>query len=155
MFVAILLNMIPSNRKTHKQNNLKISRRYKASTTIELAMMMPVLLLVITGVIHVSFYYHDKNIIYGKVYELEAIGVQQDRLSIELDTQELMEHYYESIEGKLLLFSEISCHVTATSMGITISVAAEKGFMSIKIDRLAPIYYVEQNIRLLQPIKDK
>lgn len=129
-------------------------KRYKASTTIELAMMMPVVLLVITAVIHAGFYYHDKNVLYGKVYELGAIGLQQERLDGGLDTQKLMEHYYDSLAGKLLLFSDIRCEVEEISNSIRITVAAEKGLMSIRIEGDTPIYYVEQSVRRLQPIEN-
>lgn len=130
-----------------------LAKTYKASTTIELAMMMPVLLLVINAVIYAGFYYHDKNIIYGKVYELQGIGVQQDRLEQGVDIRELEEHYYESVDGKLLLFTEITCDVKEVSSGLNITVRAKRGRMSVEMAREVSIYYVEQNIRRLQPIE--
>lgn len=129
-----------------------LKERYKASTTIELAMMMPVVLLVITVVINASFYYHDKNVIYGKVYELSAIALQQERISTGLDAQELTIYYQDLVEGKLLLFGEVSCGVVEKGDGLEITVAADKGMMSLNINKAVPIYYVEQSIRRLQSV---
>lgn len=126
--------------------------RYKGSTSIELSMMMPVILLVIVAVVNAGFYYHDKNVIYGKVFELGAIAWQQERLPSGLDVVELEIHYQESVEGKLLLFPEVTCDVKEESSGISITVTGSKGIMSIKVYRDVPIHYGEQNIRLNQSI---
>lgn len=127
-----------------------IKSRCKASTTIELAMMMPVVLLVITIVVQAGLYYHDKNLIYGKVHELGAIAIQQERSATGFDREVLVEHYKESLEGKLLLLGEVSCDVVKWGDHISISVAAEKGVMAVSINREIRIHYVEQDIRRLQ-----
>lgn len=120
---------------------------YKGSTTIELALMIPVVLLVIVVVIQSAFYYHDKNVIYGKVYELGAIVQQQERLVSGIDTQELEAHYKEGVDNKLILFSEITCSVKETTGGIKVNVTTEKGLMALKIEREFGLYYPEQNVR--------
>lgn len=129
-----------------------VETRYKGSTTIELAMMMPVVLLVITVVVQAGFYYHDKNLIYGKVHELGAIAMQQERSATGFDRGVLVEYFLESIEGKLLLFGTASCEVEKWGDNIGISVAAEKGLMEVSINREVSTYYVEQNIRRRQSI---
>lgn len=129
-----------------------VERRYKGSTTIELAMMMPVVLLVITVVVQASFYYHDKNLIYGKVHELGAIAIQQERSITGFEREVLVEHYKGSLEDKLLLFGEVSCEVVKVGDRIRISVAAEKGIMALSINREVTLQYVEQSIRRLQSL---
>lgn len=121
--------------------------RYKASTTIELSMMMPVILLVITAVIYAGFYYHDKNIIYSKVYELGAIGKQESRLNPALDCKMLEEYLEKAIENKVLLITEISCSIEENNDQLCVTVEAYKRSMSIKVEKEFAIYYVEQNIR--------
>lgn len=123
---------------------------YKASTTIELSMMMPIVLLVITAVINGAFYYHDKNVIYGKVYEVGAVAQQQERLVSGIDSEILEEYYQNSIGDKLLIFSDVTCHVEETTTGVRIMVAAEKGIMALKIEKEYKSYYPEQNVRWVQ-----
>lgn len=128
-------------------------KSYKASTTIELALMMPVLLLVIIGVVHASFYYHDKGVIYGKVYELGAIGKQQVRIEGGLDEALLISHFYEVTNEKLLLFTEVDCQVIEQGEGVRIIVRAQKGFMSCSIWRDYTYLYPESLIRKLAPVQ--
>lgn len=128
-------------------------KTYKASTTIELALMMPVLLLVIIGVIHTSFYYHDKNVMYGKVYELGAIGKQQVRTKGALEPDELIAHFYDTCNDKLLLFTGIDCQVEELGDGMSIIVRAEKGMMVVSLEREYSYNYPEEHIRRLQPVE--
>lgn len=141
------------NKKSTGKGAFHVRKTYKGSTTIELALMMPILLLVITGVIHTGFYYHDKSVIYGKVYELGAIGKQQVRTEGALDKERLIDHFHQITNEKLLIFTEVECQIEEQGDGIRVSVRAERGFMSISIERAYMYMHPEDLIRQLMPVQ--
>lgn len=121
--------------------------------TVELAMMIPVILLVITGVIYAGFYFHDKNVIYGKVYEFGAIAVQEERRASGLDVNIIEDTFIKDTQDKLLLLSALDCTVKKESNTITIMAEAKYGKMGVEITKEFQYYYVEKNIRLSQPVE--
>ena len=59
--------------------------KLKGSTVVEMAYLMPVVLLCWMAVIFALFYYHDKNIIGGAAYETAIVGSEEWRWQKEIE----------------------------------------------------------------------
>ena len=59
--------------------------KLKGSTVVEMAYLMPVVLLCWMAVIFALFYYHDKNIIGGAAYETAIVGSEEWRWKKEIE----------------------------------------------------------------------
>jgi len=59
--------------------------KLKGSTVIEMAYLMPVVLLCWMAIIFALFYYHDKNIIGGAAYETAIVGSEEWRWQKEIE----------------------------------------------------------------------
>lgn len=122
-------------------------KKYKGVYTIEIACMMPVIILVLTGVVILSFYFHDKNIMYDKAYEIGAVARQELRSPQGLDVDVVQEWAQTSSEDKLLLFDTIICNITHGSQSILVHQIMEKGGYKVEITREFTINNVEKSLR--------
>jgi len=57
-----------------------IVKTLKGSMTIEASYVVPIVFLVFVVIIYSTFYFHDKNIIKGSLYEVEAVIGQRERI---------------------------------------------------------------------------
>lgn len=123
--------------------------KFKAVTTVEVALIMPVILLVLSGVIISVFYYHDKNVLYSHVHQLGSVIHQENRKSSGADVDELKLHLEQIVEGKLLLFDGVESSVEEVGQYITITASVQKNSRAIKISKSYQKVYPEQVIRKL------
>ena len=89
----------------------KSGRTVRASTVVEMAYLMPLVLMVWMLVIFGLFYYHDKTILMGAAYETVIVG-SEILYGMEEFPQEEMENYFrERIRGKLMFYGQVSVNV--------------------------------------------
>lgn len=137
-------NKIPEDKKKYRQMN--------GSATVEMAYIMPVVLLVFIVVMYVTFYFHDKNILSGIAYETAVLGTQKERMPKGLDTGELETHFQKRIDGKMILFSGASVQIKEAADYIVVNSQASKKRMRLQVTQKASITEPEKFIRLLRKI---
>lgn len=118
--------------------------------TVELAYLIPVILLVFQLVIYSVFYYHDKNILIGAAGETAAAAAQYERKAGGQRTTDWEVFLREQIEGKLILFSQVDVLAVRTDDKIEITVSAQKGNLRVEVLQRAVILKPEKTIRRIQ-----
>ncbi|SHK46766.1 TadE family protein [Hespellia stercorisuis] len=137
-----------------REEDTKQRFRLSGSATVEMAYVMPIVLLVFVVVMNLCFYYHDKNILNAIAYETAVLGSQKERTPKGFDEGELQTHFLQRLEGKMILFSSASVNVSKNSSYITVSSSASKKRMRIHIEQRASVTEPEKYIRLLRKVKN-
>jgi len=119
--------------------------------TIEMAFLMPVILLVIMGSIFGIFYFHDKNILTGAAYETAVVGSTKAREGI--SETELEEMVLERVGDKCISLTGISVSVTADDKEIQVSGIGTGKEMTVKVFKSMPVTEPEKIIRDIRRIK--
>lgn len=128
----------------------KEEHTYKGSTTVEMAYIMPTVMLVFLVVVYTTFYYHDKNILYGAASETAVLGAQKQRAQEGIEEGEIEMFCKERIRGKLILLSGLQVSVSEDAKGISVTASASKG--RLKITARQRVFTVEPEafIRLIE-----
>ena len=121
----------------------------KGSMTIEASYVVPIVFLVFVVIIYSTFYFHDKNIIKGSLYEVEAVIGQRERIE-EADRRVYFE---ERLGNKLILLSEYSFETGDAGDDVLLSASARKGVMTISARGLTRVMKPEQYIRKVRNIE--
>ena len=104
-------------------------RKLRAAFTIELAYLFPLIMLVFVVLLHLLFYYHDKNILLGAAHETAAYGT-----ALEEPNEGLLENYFAGrVKGKLLLFTKLEKEIVLQEEQVTVSCNASKNVMSLRV----------------------
>lgn len=122
-------------------------KKVKASMTVEMAYIMPIVLLVFLLVIYAVFYCHDKNILIGAAGETAVLGAQQERKKEEAGQTDLSAFGRERAGGKMILFSGVEVSVSKSGDRIEVSMNARRGRMQISVVQRAQIPRPEKKIR--------
>ena len=115
--------------------------------TVELAYLIPVILLVFQLVIYSVFYYHDKSILIGTAGETAVTAAQYERKASTKRTTDWEVFFREQIDGKLILFSEVDVALVQTDDEIEITASAQKGYMRVEVLQRAVVSNPEKAIR--------
>lgn len=131
-----------------KQCSCKLWKEYGlgGSVTIEMAYILPVVLLVFLLVVYTVFYYHDKNILIGTAAETAVTGAQAARQKGK-ETPDMQSFYRERIGNKLILLRLTDVEVSRSKKQIEVSVSAGKGRMRVMVVQRAGIPDPEDKIR--------
>ena len=123
----------------------------RGSFTIEAAVIVPIILLIFGVLVHILFYWHDKNILMSTAHETAALGSGESDLA-ELD---LEYYFFDRMEGKLLLFDRVECLSYIDDDKVTVQWDASKGRMVTKgeysVTRTRPADYIRE-IRKLKKL---
>lgn len=133
----------------------------KGSATIEMAYIMPVIFLIFTSTVYLMFYYHDKNILAGAVYETAVVGSQKIRAAGADDADEggaypesagsveesLETLFHARIRRKLILFPGAAVSVNCTEKQIEVTAKAVRKKMRVTVTGRAAVTKPEKFIR--------
>lgn len=133
----------------------------KGSATIEMAYIMPVIFLIFTSAVYLMFYYHDKNILAGAVYETAVVGSQKIRAEGADDTdeggaypesagsiEESLEALFQTrIRRKLVLFHGAAVSVDCSETQIKVTAKAVRNKMRVTVTGRAAVTKPEKFIR--------
>lgn len=119
----------------------------KASMTVEMSMLVPLILFLIIACILVIFYYHDKNILAAAAYETAAAGSTKAREKDGADAGELEAMFAERIRGKCILFAGADVRVTVSDEEIMVEIAASRRGMRLALEQRAAVTEPEKEIR--------
>lgn len=128
-------------------------RTYRASMTIEMSVLMPMILTIVMLSILTAFYYHDKNILQGAAYETVVVGSTKMRerdIPTESKLKTLCE---ERIGRKCILFGRTQVNVLIEEEEIKVNIIANKRWFSLKIEKKAKVTEPEKKIRDVRRLK--
>lgn len=121
--------------------------RLKASATIEMIYIMPVIFLVFLVTVYLGFFFHDKNVLQGLVYEATVIGSEKFREEEEIDEAVLLEFLQNKSQERLLYFPVPEVEVVITDDTLAISAITNKYNMNIAVEKSVPLIIPEIDIR--------
>lgn len=128
-------------------------RTYRASMTVEMSVLMPMILMIVMLSVLAAFYYHDKNILQGAAYETAVVGsikMREREIPTESKLQTLCE---ERIGRKCILFGRTQVKVSIKEEEITVYIIANKRWFSLKIEKKAKVTEPEMKIRDVRRLK--
>jgi len=133
---------------------LKVRKYLQGSTIVEMAYLMPVVLLVWMFIIFALFYYHDKNIIGGAAYETAVVASEFLHEDTDLPEGKLERYFQERIYGKMFFFKSAVVQVSSGEDKISVKVMAEGKGLRISVERSAAVTVPEERIRKIKAGKD-
>ena len=81
--------------------------KVRGSVTVEMSFLVPIIFSVIVVVIQILFYFHDKIILEGVVYETVTVCSGKD----EITEEDVNEYFSEALGKRLLMFANIESEV--------------------------------------------
>ncbi len=129
-------------------------KKIKGSATVELVYMMPVILLVCVVSIYIMFYFHDKNILIGAVYETAVVGAQKVKWDEEEVTSQLQKLFEERTRGKFIFFAKASVKIEVSDEAVEVRARAEKGRMKMNASQKVTVTSPEEYIRDFRRIQN-
>lgn len=130
-------------------------RKYRASTIVEMAYLMPVVLMVWMLVIFALFYYHDKNILSGAAYETAVVGSELAHEEEEVQEGRVIQYFQGRIKGKMLFFRGASVEVQSSDDRIQIKASASAKGLRVSVERSAAVTEPEEEIRKKKAIMER
>lgn len=119
--------------------------------TIEAAVIVPIILFIFGILLHILFYWHDKNVLMSTAHETAVLGSSRN----EMAEMELEYYFFSCIEGKLLLFDRVECFTYIDEDTVKVVFDGSKGNMVSKgecrISKTEPEKYIRE-IRKLEKI---
>lgn len=124
-------------------------KRVRGSFTVEAAIIVPVILFMFGILLHILFYWHDKNILMSTAYETAVLGSGREGLAeIELEY-----YFFSRMEGKLLLFDRVECTAYLREDEVVVSWDGSKDSMRTKGEYSISMTEPERNIRNIRKIE--
>lgn len=124
----------------------------KGSLTIEASFLVPLILFVFGVLLHMLFYYHDKNVIAGIAYETGVYAAGRQ----EVDEAEAERHFQSRVKGRLLLFDTVKSEIHMEEKQVQIVCRAKRNAMSLRsectMSRTEPEDYI-RSIRKLEKLQ--
>lgn len=122
-------------------------KRLNAVMTIEMAIIIPLVLFMVMGLILTIFYFHDKNILNGAASETAVVGSAKLRESEEFDEEEIENFCRERIQGKCIFLVSHRIDVSVSDTEVVVEVTAAKRDFSIFVIKKAVVTEPERKIR--------
>ncbi|MCQ2507538.1 MAG: pilus assembly protein [Dorea sp.] len=119
----------------------------KASFTVEMSVIAPVIMMVMMMTILTVFYEHDKNIISAAAYETAVVGSGKCRTNKEIDCAQLQSLCRERIGKKCILSGSTSIQVSVTNREVSVQGSFGHKRMRISVMQKAVITKPESYIR--------
>jgi len=124
-----------------------VKRTCKASAVVEMAYLMPVVLLCWMAVIFALFYYHDKNVITGAAYESAVVGTELWAEETEYRSAKIEEYFRKRLNGKLLFYKNVEIYVLVNRTEVGVEVSAIKHRMTLHVEEQVAITQPEKVVR--------
>lgn len=131
---------------------MKRKKYYRGSMTVETACIMPVFILMFILIMRMTFYFHDKIILYGAAAETAAVGIEADRV-IGKEEMDLQNYFKKRLGHKMIYFRSAESEISVNDEEVVIKAEASKKRMRISACVKMPITEPEKKIRIIQGIK--
>ncbi len=118
-------SMYRSRNMSDQQSEGSFFQDERGSATVEAAVIVPIILVILWLVIYMGLYLYDRNVIYFDAYlsafrAAELAGTGNEEVYSEAAVQ--ME---QAIEGQLIALPEVSQEITVTRKGVQIAYSGE------------------------------
>ena len=128
--------------------------KWKGSFTIEAAVIVPIFLLVCGFLLHVLFYYHDKNIVEAAVHETLSLAYGREAI----DESQLEKSLYERVRKKTLLLRGVETEVVCKENDVKVCCVAQNNPWRLQIEsvtkKTTPEVYI-RSVRKLEKLAEK
>lgn len=124
----------------------------KGSVTVEMAYILPTVIMIFLLIVYTVFYYHDKNILNAAAGETAVLGAQLERRRGNEGT-DLQNFYRERADGKLILLHLTGINITKSKKQVEVQAYAQKGRMRVSVVQRAVITKAEEKIRLKRKLE--
>lgn len=132
-----------------------VRKRCCGSTVVEMAYLMPVVLLTWMLIIFALFYYHDKNILAGAAYETAVVGSELMHEEKEPPTEKIESYFQNRINNKMLFFRDADVEVVTDKEEMIVRARASAKGLTVKIEKKAAVTVPEKKIRKIRKLKRK
>lgn len=129
-------------------------RTCKASTVVEMAYLMPVVLLCWMLVVFALFYYHDKSVIAGAAYESAVMGTELWAEETGYRSAKIEDYFRERINGKLLFYRNVEVRIMVDQAEIRVEAEAVKYLMMLHVEEQAAVTEPEKVVRDMVILKE-
>lgn len=119
----------------------------KASLTIEMSFLVPVILFIFMEIVLAVFYYHDKNILNGAAYEAVVVGSSKIRIEDKINEDELESFLRDRIKGKCIFFISCQTDVSIQEEEVQVNIYARKNGYALSVQKKAAVTEPEKKIR--------
>lgn len=126
-------------------------RKVKGSYTVELAAIMPVILLALIICITLVFYFYDKCILTGMSAEIAVTAAEEIRNGKE-DLSELDQEFQVQTEGRLIFLGRVELKTEKKGTDVIAHVQACKGVVRCEAYGAASVRKAEEYIRVRKEI---
>ena len=124
-------------------------KKANGSLTVEASVIIPLILFIFGILLHILFYYHDKNILLGIAHETAAIGSGREDMS----AHDLEHFAFAKAKQRLLFMEDIDSDVYIEKEFIRVVCSAHKGNMSTEVECRMSRTEPEDSIRSVRKIK--
>ena len=118
--------------------------------TVEMAYIMPVVLLVFVMLVYTTFYFHDKNILLGETAEAAVVGAQKERMLSGLDGGAVGNYFTDRARRKMILLTQLQISISTDGDDVIATASASHGRMKVAVKRKQSKMNAETYIRLLR-----
>ena len=122
------------------------------SLTVEAALLMPLVGLLLMSSILLFFYFHDKNIISSCAYETAVIGSTKAREKEGVDASLLDQAFQERMQGKCIFFPGARADIRVGDEEVTVTASAARGYFRLQVVQRAAVTEPEDHIRRMRRI---
>lgn len=126
----------------------------KGSFTVETAAIFPVIFLVVTSAVYLTFFFHDKYMLQSTVIETASIASERMRLLAPPDEEELTRHFQERIRGKMIYFPHASVELTCAEEKVTVVANSLGRRIRIRAEASMNITLPEREVRKIKHLKE-
>ena len=124
----------------------------RGSVTVEMAYILPTVIMIFLLIVYTVFYYHDKNILNAAAGETAVLGAQLERQRGKEGT-DLQNFYRERTGSKLILLHLTGVNITKSKKQVEVQAYAQKGQMRVSVVQRAVITKAEEKIRLKRKLE--
>lgn len=119
-------------------------KKVRGSFTLEVTIIVPLILFIFGVLLHILFYWHDKNILMSTAHETAALGSSRSNMA----ESELEQYFFSRMQGKLLIFNHVECTSYIEEDRVIIVWDGSKDSMvaegEISISRTEPENYIRE-----------
>jgi len=124
-----------------------IKKKLKASLTIEMSLLVPIVLFIFMEIVLSVFYCHDKNILNGAAYEAAVLGSSKERTKTGMSEEELEDFVRDRIRGKCILLTYCQVETSIQEKEVQIRIRARKSGYTVFIEKRAAVTEPEKKVR--------
>ena len=103
--------------------------KMRGSVTVEMSFLVPIIFSVIVVVIQILFYFHDKIVLEGVVYETVTVCSGKD----EITEEDVKAYFSEALGNRLFMFRSVESEVTLEEKEIRMSCGSWRSNMALQV----------------------